>query len=111
VSQHAKLSASAAHRWMVCPGSIRESEGMPDKPSEAAATGTVAHDIASQCLTEGGKNFENFLKTEIISDDFHVIVTEEMLEAIWIYLKYIDDLRAEEQGMLWVEADLTPALV
>lgn len=48
---HAALGASSAHRWRMCPGSIRLSEGMPDYPSAAAAEGTVAHDWAEECLT------------------------------------------------------------
>jgi len=110
VSQHAKLSASAAHRWMVCPGSVRESAGMPNKSNEAAATGSVAHDIASTCLTEGGVNPEKFLDDVIEYEGFKIQVTQEMVDAIWVYLKYVDDRRSDEKGMLWVEVDLTPAL-
>ncbi len=40
---HALLSASAAHRWLNCPPSVILTAGMPDKPSEYAAEGTLAH--------------------------------------------------------------------
>lgn len=43
---HALLSASAAKRWINCPPSVRLTEGMPDKPSEYAAEGTLAHALA-----------------------------------------------------------------
>ena len=44
--KHALLSASAAHRWLYCTPSARLEEQFPDKPSEAAAEGTLAHELA-----------------------------------------------------------------
>lgn len=50
MTAHAKLSASGAHRWMACPGSVKAEEGMPDKTSSFAQEGTVAHDIVERAL-------------------------------------------------------------
>lgn len=47
---HAKLSASSAHRWLVCPGSVTLSEQFPETTSEFAQEGTLAHSIAEQKL-------------------------------------------------------------
>lgn len=48
---HARLSPSAAHRWMVCPASIRlgekvEAEFGPEPDSAFALEGTAAHELA-----------------------------------------------------------------
>ena len=43
---HALLSASGAHRWLYCTPSARLEEGFPDTTSEAAAEGTLAHELA-----------------------------------------------------------------
>lgn len=43
---HALLSASGAHRWLVCTPSARLEEQFPDTTSEAAAEGTLAHELA-----------------------------------------------------------------
>ncbi len=44
---HAKCSASKAERWMHCPGSIAlEDQCRPEKLSEYAAEGTLAHELA-----------------------------------------------------------------
>ncbi len=43
---HALLSASGAYRWLVCTPSAKLEEGFPDTPSEAAAEGTLAHELA-----------------------------------------------------------------
>ena len=47
---HAKLSPSAAERWMTCPGSVVLSEGMPNKSSSFADEGTAAHAVAEALL-------------------------------------------------------------
>lgn len=43
---HALLSASGAHRWLNCPGSVLLEQQFPDSSSDAAAEGTVAHELA-----------------------------------------------------------------
>ncbi len=47
---HARLSPSAAERWMTCPGSVKLSEGREDKGSAYAAEGTAAHELAEHIL-------------------------------------------------------------
>lgn len=43
---HAKLSASGAHRWLNCPGSVVLEEDFPDTTSEYAKEGTLAHSVS-----------------------------------------------------------------
>lgn len=44
--EHALLSASNAHKWLICPPSVRLEEGFENKTSEYAEEGTIAHAIA-----------------------------------------------------------------
>ena len=44
--KHALLSASGASRWLACPPSAKLEEQFPDTESEAAAEGTLAHELA-----------------------------------------------------------------
>lgn len=44
--KHALLSASSAHRWLMCPPSVRLTERIPDTGSPYAAEGTCAHLLA-----------------------------------------------------------------
>lgn len=42
---HSKYSASGSERWFNCPGSVKISEGLPDKQSVYSEEGTWAHEV------------------------------------------------------------------
>lgn len=48
--KHAVLSPSSAKRWLACPPSVRLEEGFPDRTSEAAEEGTLAHELGELML-------------------------------------------------------------
>lgn len=58
---HAKLSASSANRWLHCPKSVVLTEGLPDKTSDFAREGTLAHSIAETAL----KNYKTYGKDDL----------------------------------------------
>jgi hypothetical protein len=86
-TKHAKLSASGAHRYMHCPGSVRMEEGLPGETSVYAEYGTAAHELAAECLkTDKPAAF-------YIGDRFNEIeVDDEMVEGVQIYLDYLQEL-------------------
>jgi hypothetical protein len=86
--QHARLSASSAHRWMRCPGSIQAAEGKPDGTSIHAATGTVAHTIASHSLDSGADPVHN-LGVVYEQEGHEITVDQEMVDVIKVYLDFI----------------------
>ena len=45
MTNHAVLSASASHRWLNCPPSVRLTERIPDNGSIYAAEGSEAHEL------------------------------------------------------------------
>ena len=47
---HAQLSASGAHRWMRCPGSVRLCKNIPHRDTKYTIEGTVAHTLAQMSL-------------------------------------------------------------
>ncbi len=103
--QHARLSPSAAKRWMTCPGSVRAIEALniEDKPSKYAAEGTVAHEIHELCLLKGKSAIEYVGKT-ITADGFKFKVTKEMAEAVQESLDFIADrFDQAEQADLEIE--------
>lgn len=76
---HAKLSASGAHRWMACPGSIAAEDGLPDRSSSFADEGTEAHRIMELALTDG-------VLCESLTDN------EEMAAAVQMYVDYVNTI-------------------
>lgn len=78
MSDHAKLSPSAAERWMTCPGSVVLSEGMENKSSEFAEEGTRAHALA-----------ESLLLGKAASGDI------DMVDNVLVYVDYVQSLAGE----------------
>lgn len=52
MSDHAKLSPSSRHRWMRCPGSVREEAKYPDNSGPAAIDGTHSHTLLEHCIKD-----------------------------------------------------------
>lgn len=101
MTQHSKLGASSANRWLNCPGSVQLSETIPPQPSSAyALEGTAAHKLAEICLIQG-KNPKDLIGEPIrLNDEAKKIedlyvVSEDMAEAVEVYVNYIRKLRGE----------------
>lgn len=86
---HSGIGASSASRWMACPGSVKLSlTAPPQARTQYAAEGTVAHAIAEQCLKKN-KSPVSFIGNRIQQDGFWIDVTEEMIDAVSVYLDTI----------------------
>ena len=81
---HARLSASGAHRWMACPGSVALEEEIPESTSDFAEHGTAAHELAERCLIDDvqADHFAGQLFNGFEADN-------EMVEAVQVYLDYV----------------------
>jgi hypothetical protein len=94
-AKHADLGASSCERWWTCPGSVDFLKKFPkEKASSYAAEGTVAHEISSHMLTnlftpsEPMKGYAQM--GDVVECDGHKIeVTDEMLEAVDVYVNYV----------------------
>ncbi len=80
MAEHSVLSASAAHRWLECPGSVAMTTGLPRRSTSYAAEGTAAHSILERrlqglpLLVEAGATMS--------VDGYDIEVTDEMLEHV-----------------------------
>ena len=93
MSEHVRLGGSKIHRVLACPASARLEElAGPDQAGPHAIEGTVAHHIGETCLrTRGGdKALQTFLGVTIDG----VTVTQEMLDAVKVYVDWGENIMA-----------------
>ena len=111
MAAHSSIGASSMSRWSKCPGSVRLSAGIESKSSSYAEEGSAAHALAELCLIRGvapraaylnwwvGRNAAgaHFLvqdKPEPNEVVFVHQVTEEMAEAMGVYVSYVQGLHS-----------------
>ena len=93
---HSRLGASGAYRWMACTASVKASAGIPKQTSIYAAEGHAAHTVAEQCLRQD-LDAAHFIGKQITTEEDAVItVTDEMAEAVQVYL---DEVRATHKAL------------
>jgi len=90
---HAKLSASGAHRWMNCPGSVAAEANLPDRSSVYADEGTLAHAICEYALVNDTTAFDASIAiaAEMITKMPHLkgCVTKDFIDACQMYIDYV----------------------
>lgn len=85
MSDHALLSPSGASRWIACTPSARMEQQFPDKNSEEAQEGTLAHKLAELLIS-----FKlNLLKKAEYNKKLTVIIKDNLYEPVMF--DYIDE--------------------
>lgn len=89
-AHHAELSPSKRHRWMMCPGSIREEARYPAPPDgPAAIDGTRTHALLERCINYPGFIIENAVG-QVVEDDYgSYAIDAERVARIKVALDYI----------------------
>lgn len=90
---HAKLSASSAHRWLACLGSIDAEKGLKDKSSPNAEEGTAAHELAELALKED-KAANTFIGQTLPESKW--LVDGEMADYVQAYVDYVTAIGGEQ---------------
>jgi RecB family exonuclease len=83
---------------------------LPDEPpglNEAAAEGTVMHEIAATCLLQNLPSAKTFLNCEYEEDGFKFTIDEEQIAAIDSYIQTVQELVKTTRGELLVEQRLS----
>lgn len=105
---HSRFGGSVADRYMNCAGSVALVATVPVKPAGPyAAEGTVAHELAKQCLI---KNLHpaHFLGEPVDPQHPTILVTQEMCDAVVIYLNAVEHEVAQTRtAELFVEQSFT----
>lgn len=82
--KHSPIGASSMHRWAVCPGSVRLSEGLPNTAGVAAQEGSAAHELVSLAMERA---FSEGVST--------LTIMKKTVEAVNVYSSYIESIRGE----------------
>ena len=109
--KHAVLSPSAAHRWLVCPGSVQANANKPWEQSIYALEGTTAHALLEVCLRTHSDP-EPFLDKVLGKDangDELMPVDEDMVDAVGFALDYVKGyLATNKNAVLRIEKPVYP---
>lgn len=95
---HALLSASSAHRWLVCTAAPKFEATFPDTTSEYAREGTLAHEICELKLTKYVTAMAKGTYTKKLNAlKKHELYQPEMLETSEAYMDYIKSVALSYQ--------------
>jgi hypothetical protein len=115
--KHSTVGASSAYRWLACPGSVGLAAKLVEqghninRTSRAAAEGTAAHTVLSDCL-DSGRDAHEMAGNVLAVSDFEFVVDDEMVEAVQECLDFVREkvTRYESEGHtvhLYVEKGLS----
>ena len=103
MSTHAQLSPSKAHRWTVCPGSIREEAKYPDVSGAAAVDGTHSHTLLEKALTEN-RDPSAYVGQTLTDHEGEFTVDKERAQRVAMAYAHVQH-RAKELDALMVVAE------
>lgn len=100
MSTHANLSPSKAHRWLVCPGSIREEAAYPSSDNDsspAAIDGTHSHYLLECCIIGGLEDPGVAIGRSLKDHEGEFTVDDDRAARVRVAIAYIKD-RGKELG-------------
>ena len=104
MSDHARLSPSAASRWMTCPGSVREEAKYERNSGPAAIDGTHTHTLVEKCINNSFMDPMLMVGTELSDDDGKFTVDAERAQRALKMINYVRERRdAVTNAVVWSE--------
>ena len=108
---HSEIGASGMHRWSKCPGSVRQSKGLPNYNSEEADEGTCAHGLAEVALKFQKIPLKTYLNTVRIGGERKFTVGDEMIQGVKLYADTVLGYVKAADDVLFVEVQFNLSAV
>lgn len=87
---HDRLSPSKAHRWLACPGSLREEARYPDEPGgPAAIDGTHSHTLLEHCIKGNMGSPLSMTGIRMKDHDREFVVDRARAERVQVAIDYV----------------------
>lgn len=107
MSGHAKLSPSAASRWMTCTPSAHLEAQFPNKTSSFAEEGTLAHAICENILRlDHGQITDDEFEAIRVEHEKQIYYNDEMLEYCQNYVDFVNLSAFEDGAYVFIEQKL-----
>jgi len=108
VAKHSPISASTAHRWFACPGSVELSKSAPpQKQSVYALQGSAAHWVIEQILkTDKPIDIYSFVGKIYKDEDLEYEIQEDDIDSCLVFVELINEVRGSAKYILHSEAKL-----
>ena len=103
MTTHAQLSPSKAHRWTVCPGSVREEAKFPDTSGPAAVDGTHSHALLEKALVDN-RDPISYIGETLVDHEGEFVVDKERAARVAMAYSHVQH-RAKELDALMVVAE------
>ena len=109
MTTHAQLSPSKAHRWSVCPGSIREEAKYPDTSGAAAIDGTHSHTLLENSL-DNDRDPMSYVGETLVDHEGEFVVDKDRAQRVAMAYAHVQH-RVKELNALMVvsESRVDPA--
>lgn len=102
---HAQLSPSRAHRWMACPGSIREESKYPETTGPSAIDGTHTHTLLELCIKDDLADPMSRVGEKLTDHEGEFVVDAERARRVELAINYIRARVKEYSGLFTVLAE------
>lgn len=102
MSAHAQLSPSRAHRWMACPGSIREEAKYPETTGPAAIDGTHTHTLLELCIKDDLADPSKYVGMALTDHEGEFVVDMERARRVLVAIEYIRNQVKEYNGLFTI---------
>jgi hypothetical protein len=94
---HARLSPSAASRWVKCPGSVPLAARYPEIGCSAAAEeGTASHWIGSETLSGKGRTMQAWVGVKAPNG---IVIDMEMVDGAYVYVEAVKQAAGVSQAL------------